>query len=149
MNVIFLDIDGVLNNADTKEFTPSCRVFVDCCMINNLKKCSELTNAKIVLSSDWRYNYDDPNLNEDYLLLVDKLKEFKLDIFDVTPIINNGRHRGTEIKSWLDNHSGVEHFVIIDDRYDMDPIKDHLVRTNPNLGLTHRLIDKVVKTMYI
>lgn len=134
MKVIFLDVDGVLNDFFTEERTKSGWIFISEKYILRLKQIIEATGAKVVLSSDWRYGMDDENPDEDFIELRDKLLEYDIHIMDKTPVINNGRHRGTEIKKWLDDHEGeVENYVIIDDRYDMSPCYDHLVRTGDGM----------------
>lgn len=134
MKIIFLDVDGVLNDYFTEERTKSGWTFISEKYILRLKQIIETTGAKIVLSSDWRYGMDDENPDEDFIELRDKLLEYDIHIMDKTPVINNGRHRGTEIKKWLDDHEGeVEEYVILDDRNDMSPCQEHLVRTGDGM----------------
>ena len=55
MKVIFLDIDGVLNCKQT----PNPRKFpfiVDPVLLGRLNRLLGLTDAKVVLSSNWRYD---------------------------------------------------------------------------------------------
>ena len=56
MKVIFLDIDGVLNCGTTTELTKTGDRFVENKFIERLKKIVDETGAKVVLSSDWRYD---------------------------------------------------------------------------------------------
>lgn len=44
-------------------------------------------------------------------------------------------HRGMEIDCWLKEHSEVGDFVILDDRTDIEPNKDHWVQTVMRRGL--------------
>ena len=61
MNVIFLDIDGVLNsneellNLMTEDFDPINEIFDNHLLV--LQKIVQSTDAKIVLSSSWRMGY--------------------------------------------------------------------------------------------
>ena len=63
MKVIFLDIDGVLNEDTTPTRTQSCALFIDQEKLLRLKRIIDATQAKIVLSSTWRYDRDDPKCN--------------------------------------------------------------------------------------
>lgn len=51
MKIVFLDVDGVLNNCYTKERTSSNTIFVEDKKLEILKRIIDKTNAKIVLSS--------------------------------------------------------------------------------------------------
>ena len=66
IKVIFLDVDGVLNSDRTARRTQSGYTFVDNRQMKNLKHIINMTGAKVVLSSDWRYDRDDPRYNGDY-----------------------------------------------------------------------------------
>ena len=74
MKVIFLDVDGVLNNADTKDRSPSGYKGVSGEMIRNLREIVRKTGAQIILSSDWRLIRDDKVHGKDYRYLVRKLR---------------------------------------------------------------------------
>ena len=130
MKVIFLDIDGVLNDEQTfidihKEWeqTGVRRVEINLKMMERLKHIVEATQAKIVLSSSWRFGFDQladgsikarhSNCKE----LVSLLNEYNLTLHDLT---GRGSKRQDEIKEWLEAHENIESFVIIDDEtYDM------------------------------
>ena len=62
IKVIFLDVDGVLNSDRTARRTQSGYTFVDNRQMKNLKHIINMTGAKVVLSSDWRYDRDDRRL---------------------------------------------------------------------------------------
>lgn len=111
MNIIFLDVDGVLNTIFTEDRTPSGYRGIEKKYIEILKFIADRLKAKIVISSDWRYNVSDI----DYKYLKDNLNEFGLEIYDVTPVIS-WRVRGQEIKQWLDAHKDeVDDYIIFDD----------------------------------
>ena len=59
MRVIFLDIDGVLNHDTSMELTKDYWTKPETYLIERLKKIIDATDAKIVLSSDWRLDRDD------------------------------------------------------------------------------------------
>lgn len=51
LNIIFIDVDGVLNNANTSVTSFYC---VESFLLEKLKKIIEKTNGTLVLSSSWR-----------------------------------------------------------------------------------------------
>ena len=136
MNIIFLDIDGVLNSLPYFENMTSKNDF---CELNTdnvsiLAKIYHQNDAKIVLSSTWRFLKDDikPNLMYDYL--IQTLSEYDMEIISVTPIISANRPK--EIKAWLDNNNiyKVINYIIIDDdfsksHYDKYGLGDKLIQT--------------------
>ena len=142
MNVIFLDIDGVLVTWNTvgvldKE-TRSCALQETC--VHMLNKLARITESKIVLSSTWRFHDWDRNMEH--------FKKFKMDPlpFDKTGMDPSGI-RGKEIKKWLDEHPEVKNFVILDDDSDMEELMDHLVHTNMETGLTSDHCDKALEIL--
>jgi len=140
MKVIFLDIDGVLNNENTfikkyKEFSSTGKIIpeIDMQMVMRLKQIVNATGAVIVLSSSWKLGWD---INftkcsqhcKDLILI---FSEYNLKIFDKTPNIEHG-NRQREIKEWLKNHPETEKFVILDDEttFLMDFVGKQLVKTS-------------------
>ena len=125
MKVIFLDIDGVLNTSQTfvdihNEYkkTGIRRIEIDINRLILLKKIVEQTGAVIVLSSSLRKFGKMENgtcipLNEKMADLIKLLKNYGLNIYDITPIDAKG-NRQNEIDSWLKDKN-VESFIILDD----------------------------------
>lgn len=155
MKIIFLDIDGVLNNIRTRE-TFENFVFVDDDKILLLKKLIEKTDAKIVLSSSWRigWRFKEKNshcANEDVRLfeaLQRKLEEYEIKLMSYTKHL---WHRGKEIDAWLNEWNGekIESFVILDDmaKENFDPNSDHLIQTDISKGLTQCNVDEAIKIL--
>ena len=135
MNVIFLDIDGVLNSSNyTKRYkeiqTKKERTYknIDDSALNYLQKLQNKYNAKIVLISTWRkwgksISIDikenpitEEERTEDYAnlrTLYEKLRiEYDLDLDDMTDDLQN---RMLEIQLYLLLHKEIEKFVILDD----------------------------------
>ena len=140
MNVIFLDIDGVLNSPNyTKRYkemqTKKERTYknIDDNALNYLKELQNRYDAKIVLTSTWRKwrnlisidkfkksIKEDPitedERTEDYAnlrTLYEKLRlEYDLDLDDMTDDLQN---RMLEIQLYLLLHREIEKFVILDD----------------------------------
>ena len=136
-NIIFLDIDGVLNGYNkwnllgwkilSKINYKPLELWYKCITnpfgiheskVKRLTKIVKATNAKIVLSSTWRINQQ----SENYKLLISMFNKYNIEIIDITPISKN-KHRGIEISKWLDiNRSIVKNFIILDDEIsDMNP----------------------------
>ena len=157
MKVIFLDVDGVLNSEvsreqDRNKFDNWMECEVSESHIVNLKKIVDETGAQIVLSSSWRFDHPKAT-GRDFIvdplmkILDRKLKEVGLDIIDVTPDLR-GKIRGVEIQDWLDRHSEVEKFVILDDDTDMlEEQKPFFVNTTFKNGLTEELANKTIEIL--
>ena len=157
MKVIFLDVDGVLNSEVSREqernnFDNWMEHEVSEMHVNNLKKIVDATGAQIVLSSSWRFDHPKAT-GRDFIVdplmkvLDRKLKAVGLDIIDVTPDLR-GKIRGAEIQDWLDRHSEVERFVILDDDVDMkDEQKPFFVNTTFKNGLTDELSNKAIEIL--
>ena len=97
------------------------------------------TDAEIVLSSSWRICGLLPKLCR-------ILREYNLRISDITPYILDRASRGREIRAWLDDHTGVESFVILDDE-DFDIVNmfpDNIVKTNSEVGLQKEDAEKCI-----
>ena len=62
MNVIFLDIDGVLNNYATKARTPMGYTGINNSLAKRLSELVKETDSVVVLTSTWKDDWDiDPN----------------------------------------------------------------------------------------
>ena len=135
MKIIFLDIDGVLNNSRCWGNRPAIKAFDKECIIA-FNEIIDATKARIVISSSWRnlFTYDS---------LCDILRKVgvKGAILDVTPTVSIHRHRGAEIKAWLDTKlwPEINSFIILDDEADMEDLKDHLLQTDSYTGLTSNM----------
>jgi hypothetical protein len=135
--IIFLDIDGVLNNRQyliikKSQGSPKGRHF-DPESISILKEIIEETGAEVVLSSTWRYM----GLDKVQGILSDV--DFDIVFKDETPFINDAP-RGWEIYKWmsknLEKYHKVRNYLIIDDDGDMMLWQaDNFVNTNFDTGL--------------
>lgn len=151
MKIIFLDIDGVLNYFGCKDKIGNM-YFVNDEKIKILKEIIENTNAKIVLSSTWRYGWFDLDKNEeskdrnDFIKLRDKLLEFGIELYDKTPIY--GMYRGEEIEKWLSDKNNIDNILIIDDNVsDMYPYGRFVLQTSNATGLKRNQIKKCVSML--
>lgn len=136
MFYIFLDVDGVLNAGSTEERTPEGYVGVEDRLILLLKKLVDKYNAKIVLSSTWKEEWekDYESCKVDAKYLVDKLKNFGLSIEDKTLDPFGSFRRGLGIRTWLkENAKESYEFLILDDEYfdyeALDGIREYVIET--------------------
>ncbi len=142
MKIIFLDIDGVLNSAETFERMPGNIFGVDAKMLAILKRILSETEAEIVLSSTWR-------LSE---RCRQELTNRGLNWIGCTPDLPrqggvSSMERGYEIKHWLENQGKkfvIEKYCILDDDSDMLPHQPHF-KTSWKTGLTEDIAQKVIE----
>ena len=154
MKIIFLDIDGVLNHHKTRTITRDGWCFVEDYMVQNLALIIRNTNAKIVLSSTWRIDWNQEDESRNGLCFEDlrnKFHEYGIDIMDKT---GPTRHtRGQEIEEWLANwdwnKEPIEHFVIIDDMADIAPFQANFIQTDPSKGLTFFKAQEIINFLNI
>lgn len=133
MNIIFLDIDGVLNSVDSAvafaEFPNINEVdALDPVSVLLLKQLCEKTDAKIVISSTWRKLYT----VDDFRAIFAKYDWDDFPIIGVTTSWNHYTNkRGYQIQDWLDGNSNWTNYVIHDDDSDMlDSQVDHFVHVS-------------------
>ena len=123
MNIIFLDVDGVLNNWRDAEihYEKTHEPFVGTDWpfskesIEVLRKIVLETNSKIVISSSWR------SFREGRKILSEKLKEY--DIFKYvigkTPEVYEKNRRECEILEYLKSFNEKDKAILIlDDEYE-------------------------------
>lgn len=113
MKIIFLDIDGVLNsNIYHRNVDRSLKDYArfDPKVVELIKKLVDEFTARIVISSTWRFGA--------VQLLKNELKKSKLIKYLhkdwKTPQLYPP-YKGKEIKSWLEQHSEISDYVILDD----------------------------------
>lgn len=150
MNVIFLDIDGVLNpypnqrkNMEARTGDTSVLKLDSKCM-KVLKQIIEKTGAKIILSSTWRCEewYGGFASKEN---VQRQLQEYGMELWDSTPVLPV-YDRGKEILCYLQEHPEVENYLILDDDRSVgwyEDLKEHFVRLDPEVGLAGVNIRKI------
>ncbi len=138
--LIFLDIDGVIccNMVGTLE-EPK---------LAQLQRICQHTQAKVVLSTDWRRQ---PALKKQ---LKDALSSLSIDVVGATPCRAMFQPiRPQEITAWLKMTSyDVGAWCAIDDRDLVNEIGGHLlqghfIKTNPASGLTATLADRAIRML--
>lgn len=161
--VLFLDIDGVLNDTIWSEryiksvdntapklpeekFPVWYSQFCNVDTVWMLKEWLDKTGAALVLTSSWRNTYDIwltfANLSKEYGF--SKLFPY---IIGQTCRFNTKRKeswiRGDEIQAWIDEFHPV-HYVIVDDDCDvLSSQLTHFVHINPYTGLTKDDLEKI------
>lgn len=148
-NVIFLDIDGVLNSAAYDRERTDSDGNIDVSRFVLLKQIVDETNAQIVLSSSWRKHWEPEEEKCDAVggELNRSFHAAGLCIADKTPILGS---RQEEISSWLDTHPHIANYVILDDAFGgWGELEPHLVRTNSRIGrgLEKRHVDAAINIL--
>ncbi len=166
MKVIFLDMDGVLNN-DTF-LDDACRRephvmpmnrwpggHIDPTNVLELDRLVVATGARLVLSSAWRGHIE---LVELHTLLADRGYSGR-DFYSQTPRLYNENMsdhthiiRGREIQAWLDQPHplSIESYVVLDDMgphefSNLPPAR--LVQTDPLVGLTAANVKRAIRVL--
>ncbi len=131
--IVFLDVDGVLNNSTTRDRV--CHmVGLDDRKIAILKEIVDFLNADIILSSSWKENWHKTlkaAQDEFADALDERLAAFGLRIADRT--YDSGFDRGKGILEWIRIHGPLRRYVILDDeRFDFRELKigRHWIQTS-------------------
>lgn len=148
MDIIFLDIDGVLRTTASdiwwsdkliqpipdsifkRRFSPTS--------VSLINQLVNITKAKIVITSTWKTFYKFEDLKKELFS-----RGLVSDIIDITPVLQN---RGTEIQCWLDINS-VNKYAVIDDN--INDIIDHInpgkiIKCSPSIGFTEIEFEKAI-----
>lgn len=162
MRIIFLDVDGVLNNDETTDRYCGF-VGIDPKLVEKLKWIYDISDkeeeTRIVVSSSWRYDKIKKEFTSDgcYDYLLDRLKEADMEVIGMTPMHpKSGWHRGAEILQWLKENKEemkVSSFVILDDEFFDFLDKD--INLGKNLarcsyydqGLTYKKCNRALKIL--
>jgi hypothetical protein len=168
MNVIFLNIDGVLNSEyynhtelvnrkkrgyggffTLKEEATKENVIWDPQCVRWLAYIVDRTDAKIVISSTWREYHPTHRFHEMFALY-----GVEFDILGMTMITYTPYHRwrtqdfrGDEVRAWIAEHPfGGNHVILVDEGKDF--YKDQpVICTNPDVGLTHNDADAAIREL--
>lgn len=151
MNIIFLDVDGVINSVNNliKVYNQTHKPHsaysypFDYECLENLKKLVVETKSRLVISSTWRHS------QEGMEKLLEALKKYDLDKFVIGSTPDLGSSRGAEIKKYLADSEFKDtiNFVILDDDKDMEDLLPYLVHTNGKVGLTKENVQQAIKKL--
>lgn len=149
MNIIFLDVDGVLNSIRKlkEEYYKNKRPYsgfeypFDEVCLNNLKELVKKTDAYIVITSTWRMSDVGKNV------LLQELKKYNLDdrVIGYTDILHSPR--GEEVKSFLSKLNKNINYVILDDDRDFDGLEEYLIKTDNRVGLAKENVKDAIKKL--
>jgi hypothetical protein len=141
VSILFLDVDGVLNNRRTRQVTECGCTGVDGVNVKHLQRILKETGCAIVVSSTWRRW---PELMRE---LWAKLgAETEARCLGFTPVMDSC-DRGIEIQKWLNDNEYRDQFVIVDDDSDMVHLAPYLVKTDNNHGLTGENADEIIRRL--
>jgi HAD domain in Swiss Army Knife RNA repair proteins len=135
MKYLFLDFDGVLNNAATFRMRDDLDKIepAKVALLNDIDAC-------IVISSAWREHHSVRELKQ--VLARNGLHDADR-VIDQTPVLNDCP-RGNEIQAWLDaHHVTSSQIAILDDVDDMLHLTPRLVLTDMADGLLPVHIQRV------
>ena len=173
INVVFLDIDGVLlTNSDgdsNREAYNKNLPFIQSKLgeayrdldlhdigatllfskdaVANLRRLCEKTDSQIVISSQWRLNSDDDRERSlKRLRLLFKLWDLDQLIIDETP---HRFGRDKEIQAWLDGYETgrINSYVILDDIDLSREFPNNLVHTQDRMFFSEKHLDKALSIL--
>lgn len=154
-NIIFLDVDGVLNCIATEDRIKEY-IGIDDVKVAVLKEIIDLMDAKIVLVSSWKgqwYPYAKDKQDAFATILDHRLAQQGLTIVDKTIDRRGSKMRGLGILDWIRKQEhGIGKILILDDEkfdYKFCGLQKYLVQTSwadPDGGLTERHV-RCIKTM--
>jgi len=145
MNIIFLDVDGVLNSVNklievyNKTHKPHSLYnypFDERCLMN-LQLLVRETNSKLVIISSWRKSIDGRSK------LMRMLKEYNLE-HEVIGFTSNLNTKVEEIKEYLSKLDYSVNFIILDDKSNMEDLSPYLVNINSQVGLTEENVNEAI-----
>jgi hypothetical protein len=152
VRVIFLDVDGVLNNSDffSRISNADKQELYDPDSVETLNKIVDQSKARLVISSTWRLLHPYTTLRAIF-----RRNGIRGTILDYTPELTyveeslvKRRERGHEIQQWLDDQEvKPDGFVILDDDSDMAHLLPSLVKTSFARGLQEEHIEPVLQIL--
>jgi len=148
--VLFLDIDGVLNDETFLQRCKSLDQEIDPKKVSLLNHIINKTGCRTILSSSWRSQ----GLNE----VQRKLEKvgFNHQLDGCTPLLEErtpggiffAARRGDEIGSWIYAHGGMQtKAVCILDDEDVSPLEQHRVPCSFSKGLTDHEANLAIKKL--
>lgn len=159
-DLLFLDIDGVLNNMcymeKPKTNKNGVHSEIDRSKLYLLKKVKEQIDFDIVLTSTWKqlFFYNDKITNDMRNYLIHELADFGFCLFDITQDFNFNRPK--EIYNYLQIHRNiVNNYVILDDDFSIEEymqydLHSHLIQTSfykKQGGLRAYHLPKIIKIL--
>jgi len=157
MNIIFLDVDGVLNSFGNVEYIGKIPLEKECFV--RLSKIVKDTNARIVLHSGWRFWFDNdmhpktPEAEE----FTELLSKHEMKLYDKTPDFCTeeikksktfGLVKAKEILAWLDAHNEIKNYVVLEDLdLNNNEINMNQITTDGSKGLSDNDVEQAIKML--
>jgi Swiss Army Knife RNA repair-like protein len=130
MNIIFTDIDGVLNPAWKKQWSKkSIAIYNRICKDFNLLP---------VVTSTWRVKHTKQQLQAIFIK-----QGITATIYDCTPVLNDSR--GIEIDQWLRENNYSKYVVIDDSCREIKPYVQNVIEVRGWIGLEEEHYDQIKK----
>lgn len=109
MNVIFFEVDGVLNFKESEARAPDGRLGIVDSMVKELKRKTDETGSKLVLTGAWAKDWDfqDEKCTKAGAYLNKKMDRRGLHIMDKTKDISDA------VDEWLRRHPNVEKYEVL------------------------------------
>ena len=126
MKVIFLDIDGVLNIDSDRTISVE--------KIKLLSTIIKQTGAEVVLSSSWRYGWNDPTQNVEGKRVYNTKKLLKEYDIVIDKTIGLDLTKDIQISNYLRANNPTS-FVVIDDEIINTP---NFIHINGSVGITEK-----------
>ena len=148
--IIFLDIDGVLNNIINYQWQTETQPLILTKLMHLLNNLVSRTHAKLVISSSWRYQIISGATTIrgfEYLL---KSHGFIGSVIDYTCSDEERTTRGQQIKKWLDDNNYFGRYVILDDHDDDLELyhPDNTIITDGSVGLTEADVEAAINILW-
>lgn len=149
INIIFLDLDGVLNiNAGKNATYLNSLNHFEFNLIDRFNFLLDNLDCYLVMSSSWREDYPDSlkQLERAGFKHIDKF--IGKTIFDP----NRALFRGEEISLWIENHMSNIKYLCVDDDieqiYNVEGSKipfENCIKINPEVGLSEIDIKRIIE----
>lgn len=175
MRIIFLDVDGVLNNPATEDRIYGWRG-IDPELVQNLKSVYNESNkeeeTRIVVSSSWKNDEvreierGYKRADNIYKVLLERLNNAGMEVLGYTTEEKSSWERGKGILKWIEDynkdHEPISNYVILDDEefdfYSYEDLKARFVHTTENtndelwpcyvgIGLQKQYMEKALKIL--
>lgn len=146
MKIIFLDVDGVLND-HSKQSNGYCGIKKEC--VENLNLIlNAIPDINIVISSAWRYMIPNSMTLQgfEYMLLVSGINcAGRLFGYTRRDSITENDDRGDQIKDFLKENPTIEKYLIIDDMtFNYESLNLIHYTTHSKRGLTFEDADNII-----
>jgi len=155
--VLFLDVDGVLNNEGVFSDRRFGFLPIDNLCVERLHRVVRETECSIVLSSAWRgSDWHERKLEAEFVFEcyfgeLPHAERINVRHEDGSTKRLSGADyngRGSEIAEWLSRHPEVKQYAIVDDDGDMLPDQmERFVQTTFETGLSNQHADQLIATL--